>query len=81
MIMPKVFSKCLKDGKNVAGLFDLVYDAKGQPSVVVDFSPIGDNKKLARVLTINPQWLRRVQNPDFEYEYDGLIDIWKAERN
>lgn len=77
---PRVFSKCLKDGKQISGIFSLVYSKPNQPAVLVDSAPIG-GKTLGRVLTINPQWLRKVQNPDYEYEYDGLIDIWKAERN
>jgi len=78
--MPKVFSKCLKDGKQISGLFDLVYDEKRQPAVVVDVVKTG-SVNLARTMTINPQWLHKVQNLGYEFVYDGVIDIWKSERN
>jgi hypothetical protein len=80
MAMPKLFSKCLKDGRQITGIFELVYDEKRQPAVVVDTVKIG-GKNLARTLTINPQWLRKVQKTDYEFVYDGVIDIWKSERN
>jgi len=78
--MPKVFSRCLKDGKEITGLFELVFDGHLQPCVVVD-SVKKRGKTLARTLSINPQWLRKVQNPGYEYEYDGVIDIWPPNRN
>ena len=76
---PRVFSKCLKDGKQISGIFDLIYD-KGQPAVAIGGVLLGE-KTVAHVLTINPQWLRKVQNPDYQFEYDGLIVIPSAAKN
>ncbi len=78
--MPKVFAKCLKDGRQITGLFELVYDEKHQPAVVVDIVKTG-GVNLGRLLTINPLWLRKVQSADYEFVYDGVIDIWKSNRN
>lgn len=76
----RVLAKCLKEGKQISGIFDLVYDEKRQPAVVVDFVKTG-GVNLARTLTINPQWLRRVENSGYEFVYDGVIDIQKSDRN
>ena len=78
--MPKVFAKCLRNGVQTSALFELVFDERLQPAVVVD-AVKKRGKTLARTLTINPQWLRRVQNHGYEYEYDGLIDIQESNRN
>jgi hypothetical protein len=78
--MPKVFAKCIKDGKEITGLFELVFDENLQPYVVVDAAK-KPGKTLARTLSINPQWLRRVQKSGYEYEYGGVINIWPSNRN
>lgn len=77
---PKVFSECMKDGKRISGIFSLVFDEQKRPSVVyADVLVAG--VKYAKTLTINPQWLRKVENPDFQYVYDGLIVIPVPQNN
>jgi hypothetical protein len=78
--MPKVFSKCLKDGKEVNGILALSFDTDGQPLVAIDFAKAGA-KTIAHALTINPQWLRKVESLDYEYVYDGVIILPKPQGN
>jgi hypothetical protein len=78
--MPKIFAKCLKDWKEISGLFELVYDETRQPAVVVDLAKVGD-KTIARTLTINPQWIQTVENLPYEFAYSGLIVISKPQEN
>lgn len=75
LVIERVFSQCLKDGRKMSGVFSLAKLASGLPCVIVDYSELPVAGKLVRTLSLNPARLRKVQSPHYEYVYDGLLDL------
>ena len=81
LVIERVYSQCLKDGRKMSGVFSLTKLASGMPCVIVDHSELPVAGKLVRTLSLNPARLRKVQSPHYEYVYDGLLDLSPSNRN
>lgn len=74
-----VDAECEKDGKIMRGIFQLRF-VDGMPWAVYDAQEIG-GQQFAKMLSLNPEWLKRVDAPTHQYEYTGRIQFPKTGAN